>query len=113
MKSLNEKLREFMNEIKSVKEGLKVYHYEKAAKATAPYVVWAEEGEDDSLDADNNKEEQQIEGWLEFYTQTEFDSAIDDIQEKLNEITCGWRLDAVQYEDETKLIHYSWTWRIA
>ena len=39
---------------------------------------------------------------------------VDTIQDALNGIeNCGWRLESVQYEDETNLIHFEWTWRIA
>ena len=77
-----------------------------------PFLVWAETGETTSFDADNGKREQSIEGTADYYTLTEYDSTIDAIQNAVNTLGCGWVLANVEYEDETKLIHYSWTWRI-
>jgi hypothetical protein len=74
--------------------------------------VWAETGESDSFNADNGKKEQVIEGTMDFYTETEFDPLFDEIQSVLDEMCCGWVLDSVQYEDSTKLIHYSWNWEL-
>ena len=91
-----------------------VYHYESGEDYSLPYIVWAESGEDDnSFNADNHKKDQDIEGTLDFYTETEFDPLIDSIQAALDSIEgCGFRLSSVLYEDETKLIHYSWNWEL-
>ena len=91
-----------------------VYHYEKADDFSVPYIVWAEQGEDDSsFNADNHKKDQVIQGTLDFYTETEFDSLVDTIQETLDNLdNCGFMLNSVLYEDNTKLIHYSWNWEL-
>lgn len=113
MKSIQSLLSNFYSEIASIKDLDNVYHYEKPEDFELPYVVWAEEGEESSFHANNTKEEQVISGSLDFYTETEFDSLVDDIQGALSEIeNCSWVLSSVQYEDETKLIHYSWNWEL-
>lgn len=87
-----------------------VTHYTRFNQ-TPPFLVWAEHGEDYSFSGDNKKEEQQIRGAIDYFTQTEFDSIVDDIQNILNTApNVGWSLDSVLYEEETYLIHYSWTW---
>lgn len=94
-------------------DGLTVYHYWHP-RLQAPFCIWQEESEGDSLWASNHKKEQIITGTIDYYTTQEFDPMVDLIQEKLNEIECfGWSLVSVDYEDETKLIHYSWDWEIA
>lgn len=94
-------------------EGLKVYHYWRP-RLQAPYLIWAEESEGDSLYTGNHKSEQVITGTIDYYTKTEYDPMVDTIQEKLNEIeNLGWTLSSVDYEDETMLIHYSWDWEIS
>lgn len=94
-------------------EGLDVYHFERPDDFKLPYAVWSEQGEADSFHSDNDKQDQVLNGSLDFFTQTEFDSLADDIQEKLNSIEgCGWTLASVQYEDSTKLIHYTWDWEL-
>ena len=94
-------------------EGLTVYHYWHP-RLEAPYCIWAEEGEGDSLHTGNHKSEQVITGTIDYYTKTDFDPMVDTIQETLNSIeNLGWNLDTVIYEDETNLIHFSWNWEIA
>ena len=90
-----------------------VWHYWRP-KLQAPFCVWAEDGEDEAFDADNAKKEQVISGYVDYYTKTEYDPITDTIQQILNTIfeagVFGWRLESVQYEDETNMIHYEWRW---
>lgn len=109
MKSMQNRLRNFYEALSEIEN---VYHYEKAEDSSVPYAVWQEDGEDNSFHANNRKEEQVITGTLDYFTQEEFDSVVDDIQEALNGV-CAWTLDSVQYEDETKLIHYTWRWELS
>lgn len=103
------KIRDALNEI----ECLEIYHYWHERKS-APYAIWQEEGEGDSLHTGNHKSCQVITGTLDYYTKVDYDPMVDTIQEKLNEIeNLGWALDTVIYEDDTGLIHFSWTWEIA
>ena len=94
-------------------ENLKVYHYWHP-RLEAPYCIWAEEGEGDSIWASNHLHEQVIAGSVDYFTKLEFDPVVDEIQEKLNEVEClGWQLESVLYEDETNLIHFTWSFEIA
>jgi hypothetical protein len=111
MKSIQNLLSSFYNQLNTI-EDLTCYHYERAEDYSLPYGVWAETGESDSFNADNGKKEQVIEGTMDFYTETEFDPLFDEIQSVLDEMCCGWVLDSVQYEDSTKLIHYTWNWEM-
>ena len=67
-------------------DGLKalsyVFHYEKPADFEAPYAVWQETGESDFA-SNNRKSERALEGVIDFYTQTENDSKLDEIEGKL------------------------------
>lgn len=118
MKSLN-------NNLKAIKDALldsvetgdapAVYHYQRPARENLTrYVVWAEDGETGSFMVNNHKAEQQISGAIDLYTATEFDTWADRIQDALDELeNVTWLLDSVQYEDETGLIHYAWTFTVA
>lgn len=77
-----------------------------------PAIVWAESGEEDSFNSDNKKSEQRIIGTVDLFTKTEFDTLIDDVQEALTDLGLTWYLESVQYEDETKVIHYEWSWGV-
>lgn len=88
------------------------YHYWRPMKSV-PYAIWQEDGEDGSFDTNNRKAEQQIHGTLDYFTKKEFDEVVDDIQTYLNSLNdFGWRLNLVQYEEETNLIHFEWEWWI-
>lgn len=92
-------------------DGINLYHYWRP-KMEPPFLVWQETGEATSFDANNSKREQAIEGSADYYTLTEYDATIDAIQDALNGLGVGWVLTSVDYEDETNLIHYSWTWQV-
>ena len=114
MKSLNENLSLIKRILVAADPDLPVYHYQRPARESLDrYVVWAEDSETNSLNANNRKEQQQVRGTIDLYTLQEFDPAVDLIQEGLNTSEgVGWVLSSVQYEDETNLIHYEWTFAV-
>lgn len=89
------------------------FHYRRTNEPTSRYIVWSEDGEDTSAEFDNRKAEQQIHGTVDYFTQVEFDPVVDSIQEVLDEDYIGFRLNSVQYEDDTALIHYEWEFWVA
>lgn len=94
-------------------ENLKVYHYWHP-RLEAPYCIWAEESEGDSIWTSNHLQEQIIQGSVDYFTKMEFDPVVDEIQSALNGVELlGWNLEAIQYEDETNLIHYTWSFEVA
>lgn len=107
MLTIAEKLKKIKAALVSVSG--KVYHYTKPDNVKAGYIVWAESSENQSFSADNRKQEQKIVGYIDLYTQIEFDPLADAVQNALLNVDgCGFDLITVQYEDETKLIHYTW-----
>lgn len=93
-------------------EGLTVYHYWHP-RLNPPYCIWAEDGEGDSLHTGNHKSEQVITGTIDYFTKTDLDETVDLIQNALNTLeNCGWMLNSVQFENETNLIHYEWSFEI-
>ena len=107
MTSLQNRLRAFGAKLAGV-TGPKTYHYHAPNRPKAPYTVWAEDGEGDgSFSADTLKAEQNIHIYVDYFTLTEFDQVVDDIQDLLCE-SSEWRLTDVMHEEETNLIHYAW-----
>lgn len=88
--------------------GLNAYHFYKPASVKAPYAVWMEDSEGQSFHASNRKVEQVLTVTVDYFTQTEFDSMIDSIQEAFNGAEVAWKLNSFQYEVETNLLHYEW-----
>lgn len=76
------------------------------------YIVWAEDTEVASLNTDNYKAGQLIEGTIDYFTRSEDDENIAKIPAALNRARIGWELISVQYEDETRYIHYEWLFRV-
>lgn len=87
------------------------FHYEATHKPDK-YIVWAEDGEADSINADNHKTEQVLQGTIDYFTKTEYDPNFGLIQAKLNSIDISWLLNFVQYEEDTGYIHYEWVFEI-
>lgn len=88
-----------------------VGHY-RALHETDSYLVWAEDGEGNSLCADNGKEIQVIQGTIDYFTKTESDPVVDRIQEALKQAGIPHKLSSVQYEDETGYKHWEWIWEV-
>lgn len=88
-----------------------VYHFH-AHKPAPPYIVWAEDGQGDAVRANGRLQNQAIAGTVDLFTDDPEDAALfDRIQEALDGV-CAWRLNSIQYEDETKLTHYEWVWEV-
>ena len=89
-----------------------VGHYE-AFKKNDRYIVWAEDNEPSSVNANNKKEIQTIGGTIDYFTKIDGDSNVSKIQEELTNAGISFRLESVQYEDDTEYIHYEWVWEVA
>lgn len=88
-----------------------VFHYH-AHKKPDKYIVWAEDGQGDSVFADEKMEDGAIQGTIDYFTKTEFDANAELIELKLTEAEISWRLNSVQHEEDTGYIHYEWIWEL-
>ena len=88
-----------------------VFHYH-ATKKPDKYIVWAEDRQGNSGYADNRMTIQGIQGTIDYFTNTEYDPTFDLIQEKLNSADIAWKLNSIQYEEETGYTHYEWAWEL-
>jgi len=86
----------------------KVYHYGAPNKEAPSYIVWMEDGAE-SISGDNGHAEDAWTGSVDLYTKTEFDPLMDQIPAAIEAVGGSWTLNAVQFETETGLIHYEWT----
>lgn len=87
------------------------YHYTKMGNADK-YIIWAEDGEGNSIHADDHKEKQVITGTVDYYTPDDFDPAFDRIQQEFEKYGISYRFNSSQYEEEKGLIHYEWVWEV-
>lgn len=108
MRSLNNRLKAFRDTLTAVDASLPVYHYRKP-QADRRYICWQELNEAETLDGNNRKGEQGIEGSIDLFTVVEYDTAVDAIQDTLDSLdSVSWRINSVQYEEDLNLIHYEW-----
>ena len=92
--------------------GLPVFRY-FATGQTGPYIVWAEDGEGDTVHADGRKVERAITGTIDYFTKTEDDPVVQQIEDALDtDDSLAWQLNSVQYEQDTGYIHYEWVFEI-
>lgn len=91
--------------------GVPVSHY-KASKQPDKYIVWAEDGQADSLWTDGRMQAQAIQGTIDYFTKIENDPKVAAIPDALSAADISFRLNSVQYEDETKYIHYEWIFEV-
>lgn len=90
----------------------RVYRYTAISSPTFPYIVWAEDGQSDSLHGDGVMINQTIEGTIDLFSKIPDDPMIGQIQSALNDAGIGFRLNAVQFEQDTRVIHHEWVWNI-
>lgn len=105
--AMQSKLRAFGQELAQLLPSATIVHYWHPV-TDAPYLIWYETSEADSFDADNKKAEMVLTVDIEYFTRTEYDPMVDSIQSFLTSKGL-WRLDSVLYENDTNLIHFSWT----
>ncbi len=88
------------------------YHYAPPQNVKGKYIVWAEDGQADAVWAGNKMIHQVLTGTIDLFTKEENDPMFQQIQEKLNSLDLSWRLNSIQYEDDTGYIHYEWVWEL-
>lgn len=93
-------------------EGLEVGHYEYYGPSKDCYCVWSEDSEQSSVEGDNYKVNQAIQGTIDLFTKEEFSPFFDAIQDALKAARISFYFNSFQYEDETQLLHYEWIWSV-
>ena len=59
---------------------------------------------------DDEQQEQALTGQIHLFTRRAGSADMKNVQEALKQEGIHWRLDAVQYEADTRLLHYTWVW---
>lgn len=88
-----------------------VFHY-TALKAIPPYIVWAEDSGGQQIQADNIMSGQVIQGTIDYFTLTENDANVEEIQAALTAAEISFFLNSVQFEEETGYIHFEWVFEV-
>lgn len=87
----------------------KVYHFDGAGKA-APYAVWSEDGTGSESWANNKMVGRTLTGTVDYFTKNTEDPALPLIEAAMEAAGILYHLESVQFEDDTGICHYEWTW---
>lgn len=90
----------------------RVYRYTAIATPIFPYIVWADEMETNNLHGDGRKVAKVMEGSIDLYSKQADDPFIGKIEKALNDAGICFRMNSVQFEPITKVIHTEWVWNI-
>lgn len=81
------------------------YGWDHAPAGT--YGVVSLEGQEESLPGDDRINAQSIRGSIDLYVKGVGTDAPQAVQDAINGVV-AWRLNSVQYEDDTGLVHWEW-----
>ena len=87
------------------------WHYVAEPNAVPPYLVWAEDGDND-LAGDNLHGERCYTGTVDLYTRADPEPLFEAVPAALEDIGASWYLNSVQYEEDTGLTHFEWVWEV-
>ena len=82
-----------------------------ARLASDRYFVWQEDGSND-LAGDNGHGETAVTGTTDLYTKQEFDPWRAALEQSFDAALLVWKLNSVQYEEDTGFWHYEWAWEV-
>lgn len=88
-----------------------VFHYE-AMDNPDRYIVYAEDSEGSSVEGDDRKINQSMQGTIDYFTKKDWDENVTKIQEVLKNACVSFYLNSVQFEEETGYQHYEWVWEV-
>lgn len=91
--------------------GLAFAHFGWSRAPEGDYGVYAEDGAND-LEAGDEHAEKALTGTVDYFTRDDSGACKDEIEAALEAAGCAWALNSVQFEDDTGLIHWEWTFEV-
>jgi len=76
------------------------------------YIVWAEDGDSSSSNADNKKRTKVTSGTIDLFTRTKFDPKKKEIEAMLNNSSMAWSYNSHQYEEDMLYHHHEWVFEV-
>ena len=73
--------------------------------------MWQEDGANDFL-AEDTHAEKAVTGTTDLFTKQEFDPWRAALEQSFDAALLVWKLNSVQYEEETGFWHYEWAWEV-
>ena len=85
-----------------------VYHYFALPNDRLAYITWQEDATTDFW-ADNHAAERGYTMSVDLFTRTENDALMDSIPDTFDTLGVGYSVESVDYEDDTRYIHVTWS----
>ena len=82
------------------------------APQTGSYIVYALDGQGESLWADDAQQQQAIQGSVDLFCRTAERAQFNAVQNALRASGLSWDLYSIQREPENRLIHYEWVFEM-
>lgn len=82
--------------------------HQEAWQQSDEYIVWAEDSENGSIHADNQKQVLMVDVTIDVFTKEEYPEIVTDLHDKLNEHEVPFKLLSIQYEEDTTYTHYEY-----
>ena len=98
-----------MNELESAltATGFPFAHFAWSRAPAGDYGTYSEDGEN-RLAGDDRSAEKALVVYVDLFTRDDSETPRETIEAALDGIRCAWYLNTVQYEDQTRYIHYEW-----
>lgn len=99
--------------IEALRQVLPIAEYAWDVRPDTDYLVIAIDSEANSLQADGKKVNQAPQGTVDLFTFSNDREVMQSVQNVLDTFDgCAWYLNSVQYEDDTRLLHWEWVFSL-
>lgn len=103
---------QLINALKAV-SGISFTEYAWATRPSSDYGVYQLDFEVGAVEGDNNKVQRCYEGSVDAFLHAPNKELIENIESALQSVCQGsWKLNSIQYEQDTRLIHYEWVFQL-
>lgn len=92
--------------------GIPFAHYGWDKAQEGAYGVWAEDSAQHFY-GNNRVENQTTQGTIDVFVLTDSKEPMEQIQNVLNDLDLAWYLNSIQYESDTRYLHYEWVFEVA
>lgn len=93
--------------------GIPLAEYAWDVRPETDYLVITIDSEANSLEADDKKVNQAPQGTIDLFSMHNDRETMQTVQNVLNTFDgCAWYLNSVQYEDDTRLLHWEWVFSL-
>lgn len=93
-------------------DGIDVYHFKAPEQRPNKFIIWAETEVNFTLEADDEPQAARPRGQIYYYTDAEYDSAVNDIIGSLIDYGIGFNITNVGWDDMLRLIVYQIDWEV-